>query len=237
MRALALPALATLIACPVLAEKPRPLAPGTAAGADWSPQRATGPRDVFAAGDSVNAWATAQADAGAEWLTLTYAEALPIAEIRIWQNDAPGAIARVTVTVDGREVEVWKGRDAVGAARAPVEKVVTLAKPYLGDTVTVHLDTARVSGWNEIDAVEIVGADGRRAWAASATASSTYATAGGAPVHPLGHLLGKAITVRVDGETVAGTVTGLSHDWITLRAGARTVLVGMAHAAVIEWQE
>jgi hypothetical protein len=41
--------------------------------------------------------------------------------------------------------------------------------------VRVYLDTAKVPGWNEIDAVELIGRDGTRQWAVSATASSTYA--------------------------------------------------------------
>jgi hypothetical protein len=40
--------------------------------------------------------------------------------------------------------------------------------------VTVYLDTTRVTGWNEIDAVELVSRDGSRQWAKSASASSYY---------------------------------------------------------------
>jgi len=39
----------------------------------------------------------------------------------------------------------------------------------------VYLDRRRVPGWNEIDAVELVGRDGSRQWATSAIASSSYA--------------------------------------------------------------
>ena len=39
----------------------------------------------------------------------------------------------------------------------------------------VDFDRARVPGWNEIDAVELVGRDGSRQWATSAKASSSYA--------------------------------------------------------------
>jgi len=162
---------------------------------------------------------------------------MPIKEIRIWQSDAPGAIARVTVTIDGEEVEVWKGRDTVEAASEPVEKVITLAKPYTSDTVTVHLDTRRVSGWNEIDAVQIVATDGRAAWASTASASSTYASSTSDPVHPLGHLKGKTVTVRAGGASLTGVVTGLDHTWITLRVGDRTALISQQHAAVIEWKD
>lgn len=229
-------ALIVFAATPALAEKPPAQPAGQ--GADWSPERATGPKDVFALGDSVNAWATASADAGAEWLKLGYGEALPIKEIRIWQNDAPGAIARVSVTVDGEQIDVWTGKDPVAAASGPVEKVVVLAKPFISDTVTVHLDTARVSGWNEIDAVEVVAADGRRAWATRATASSTYAAVGGGNGgYPLSRLIDKQVTIRTVGGSTSGTVTAVDYNWITLKVGSKTVLVNQQHAATIEWRD
>ena len=40
----------------------------------------------------------------------------------------------------------------------------------------IYLDTKRVNGWNEIDAVELVGKDGSKQWAVNASASSTYAS-------------------------------------------------------------
>jgi hypothetical protein len=42
------------------------------------------------------------------------------------------------------------------------------------DQIKVYLDTARVPGWNEIDAVELIGADGTRQWASGSSASSYY---------------------------------------------------------------
>ena len=45
-------------------------------------------------------------------------------------------------------------------------------------SVKVYLDTSRVPGWNEIDAVELIGRDGSRQWARQASASSTYAERG-----------------------------------------------------------
>ena len=41
--------------------------------------------------------------------------------------------------------------------------------------IKVYLDTTRQRGWNEIDAVELVGKDGTRQWASRASASSSYA--------------------------------------------------------------
>lgn len=206
-----------------------PIAPG---GADWSPQRATGERDVFAAGDHVNAWAAAQADGGAEWLRLGFPEVVAVREIQIWQNEAPGAIARVTVTVDGAEVEVWSGVDKP-TGPAPVVKAVRLAKPLRSDTVTVYLDTKRVAGWNEIDAVEVVTVEGRRLWASAAEASSSYP---GAPGHPLAYLVGQVVSVRVEGVTVGGVVVAVDDVWLTLDEGGRRRLINMARLGFVEWE-
>ena len=43
----------------------------------------------------------------------------------------------------------------------------------------VYLDTKRVAGWNEIDAVELIGRDGSRQWAKGASASSSYGASRG----------------------------------------------------------
>jgi len=226
MRPLALLLLAALV-CPALAK-----APAASRGADYSPMRATGPRDVNALGDSPNAWAASTADAGPEWLRLQYAEPLPVSEIRVWQNDAPGAIAWITVEVDGQEVEVWKGTDEVPASpTAPVSKVVTLSKPLLTDTVTVYLDTRRATGWNEIDAVEIVAADGRRAWATRAKASTTYA----APKpDPVSTMVGRSVIIRVDGERLGGKLVGGDAEWLAITNGERKILIKRERISWIE---
>ena len=51
--------------------------------------------------------------------------------------------------------------------------------------VIVRLDTASVPGWNEIDAIELVGRDGSRQWAVAANASSSYAERLSSGMEPL----------------------------------------------------
>jgi hypothetical protein len=68
---------------------------------------------------------------------------------------------------------LWEGTSDAGAA--PRDFVVKAPLNVTADAVIVYLDTTRVRGWNEIDAIEVVGRDGQRHWAASASASSTYA--------------------------------------------------------------
>ena len=42
--------------------------------------------------------------------------------------------------------------------------------------IRLHLDSVKVPGWNEIDAVALVEPNGKQHWAADASASSTYAS-------------------------------------------------------------
>ena len=74
---------------------------------------------------------------------------------------------------DGGETTLWEGQDAT--ALAPGVLQVEAATAVTARRIKVYLDSPKVQGWNEIDAVELVGKDGTRQWARSATASSTYA--------------------------------------------------------------
>ncbi len=64
------------------------------------------------------------------------------------------------------------------AEEAPNEFEVTAEVSVVSKSVKVYLDTQRVTGWNEIDAVQLVGRDGAEQWASGASASSTYASKG-----------------------------------------------------------
>ena len=98
---------------------------------------------------------------------------MELAQVRIRESYNPGAITKVTTVANGGEMVLWEGTSARG--KAPRDFVVPVAAGVQANSIIVYLDTKRVSGWNEIDAVELVGRDGSRQWATSATASSTYA--------------------------------------------------------------
>jgi hypothetical protein len=139
----------------------------------WGTEQALGAPNTDRAGDIPTAWATREPDAGPEWLSVGFESAVELAEVRIRETFNPGAISKVTAIENGREVVLWEGTAAGGAA--PRDFVLPISGNIRSDSVVIHLDTSRVAGWNEIDAVELVGRDGSRQWAASATASSTYA--------------------------------------------------------------
>jgi hypothetical protein len=142
----------------------------------WGPEQVTGAPDTTA-GDHPTAWAAQTPDAGAEWLKLTYAQAVDVAQVRVHETFTPGAVTRITAASDGREVVLWSGDPVAAPAPRWLELAPTAAARTA--TITLHLDTSFQKGWNEIDAVELVGADGSRQWAAKAESSSFFSTANG----------------------------------------------------------
>ena len=139
----------------------------------WGPEQAVGPPNTQRAGDIQTAWASREPDGGSEWLWLQFPSATDLAEVRIRETYNPGAITQVTAMVDGQQIVLWEGKSNIG--EAPRDFVVPVTGDIRAQSVVVHLDTSLVPGWNEIDAVELVGRDGSRQWASSANASTTYA--------------------------------------------------------------
>ena len=77
------------------------------------------------------------------------------------------------VLPNGQETVLWEGVEP--ASQAPVNMSFSVPAGVPANQIKVYLDRRRVPGWNEIDAVELVGRDGSRQWATSAMASSSYA--------------------------------------------------------------
>lgn len=128
---------------------------------DYSASQATNAPNVPSHTDHPKAWASKLADAGEEWLELTYQPAFRAAGIHVIQSFNPGAIMRLDVIDEaGLASTVWTGPDTtVYAARQigilrvtfpPTERPIA--------KVRVTLDTRRVAGWNEIDAVRLIAA-------------------------------------------------------------------------------
>lgn len=139
----------------------------------WHPTRATGPADVDdVTRDHPNAWASASANAGREWLELNYDPPRRANAVRIHEVCSAGGVAEIeAVDAGGGRTSVWKGTDPTASPGVFEVAFDLTAEPVA--KLRVILDTRRASGWNEIDAVELLGPDGR-AWAKSARASSWY---------------------------------------------------------------
>jgi hypothetical protein len=123
----------------------------------WSAMQATGPPNTMQDGDHSTAWATRAPDGGPEWLELEYATPVQATRVRVRETYNPGAVVRIEgISAEGEVLTLWEGRDPTqrspGWLEARFEPTQTLLKK-----VRVHLDTALVPGWNEIDAVELIG--------------------------------------------------------------------------------
>lgn len=151
------------------------------AATNWSPGQAIGAPDTpTTGGDQVTAWASATTDAQEEWLSLDYAEAVVPTAVKIYETCSTGAVKKVSVfTPEGKEVEAWSGIDPSPPGRGLALSEIPLHTNIATRRVKVYLDSQRVPGWNEIDAVGLVSAGGKLQWAVGADASSTYASARG----------------------------------------------------------
>lgn len=142
-------------------------------GPSWSPGQVAGAPNTAQHGDYSTAWASQSQDGGKEWLKVKYAKPVEIREINIHETYNPGAISKVSAMMpDGSESVIWEG--TMNPEEGIIERAVPVPPGIRSDQIRIELDTARVPGWNEIDAVELVGRDGTRQWATESTASSYF---------------------------------------------------------------
>lgn len=128
--------------------------------AGYHPMQATGAPNVAAYSDDQKSWAAKEADSGIEWLQLEYAKPVTASEIRIRQTHSPGAIAKIEAFDEtGAAQLVWTGPDNSQYAAGQIGwlNVNLQSKPIKTQKIKITLATNMVSGWNEIDAVQLVG--------------------------------------------------------------------------------
>ncbi len=225
-----------LLATPVSAQQLTP--PKEPPKEPWSPEQATGAPDTLEAEDAPTAWTPMEPDAGNEWLLVRFERPVAIAEVRVRESLNPGAVFRVSASLeDGVSFLLWEGDDPT--VQAPSSFVVRTDREVVARAILVEMDTARRPGWSAIDAVELVGRDGSRQWAAEAAASSTYATVGGMLAGEL------APSARIYTDATLGIKMSAPGYWIranpalldvpgkTLRAWTRD---GAATVVVFQWQ-
>ena len=128
------------------------------------------------AGDITTAWAPKTPDGRREWLELTYDAPIRPAAVLIYETFNPGAVDRVTgYNASGKEFELWSGADPTPPGSEKEISVIALHPAFDLVRIRIYIDSPKVAGWNEIDAVGLLDAAGTTHWAVSATASSSYA--------------------------------------------------------------
>jgi len=141
----------------------------------WGSEQAVGAPDTMIAGDQRTAWAPANADGGVEWLEAEFANPADLAQVIVRQTCNPGTITKVVAITDsGAEVPIWQGEDP-SKGQSLADTPFAVPTGVNARKVKIFLDTSKVPGWEEIDAIKIVGRDGSQQWANSVNASSTYA--------------------------------------------------------------
>jgi hypothetical protein len=123
---------------------------------DWSAMQATGKPDTEAAGDKRTAWASREADSGDEWLELGYEHAVRPSQVRVHETFNPGAVIRLeAVDEAGKWQLLWEGKDRT---KEPIRWFkIDVTASFATRLIRLTLDSAGVLGWNEIDAVELIG--------------------------------------------------------------------------------
>ena len=143
---------------------------------NWGHEQAAGNPDTAAAGDIPSAWASKAADGGEEWIKLDYDRFVELDKVSVVESHNPGAISKVVAVLsNGNEAVIWEGQMDPSAQDELVVSDFPVTEDLRARSVKVYLDTARVRGWNEIDAVQLVGKDGSKQWATASSSSSSYA--------------------------------------------------------------
>ncbi len=132
----------------------------------YTPAQMTGKPDCENYADDGRAWAPKEADKGIEWVQLTYAKPVNASEVRVRQNIGPGAIIKVElIDTDGKSHTVWEGEDKTKYTPDKIQYFIAKfdKTSYKTKTVKITLACNAVPGWNEIDAVQLVGDDTKSA--------------------------------------------------------------------------
>ena len=126
--------------------------------AGFSANQATGAPNVDSYGDNGAAWTSKTPDGGIEWLDLKYPKPVHATEVRIRESCGSGAAIKIEVYDEqGGSHAVWQGTDPTTELNYLMVKFPKTT--FKTERVKITLATNVVPGWNEIDAVQLVGTD------------------------------------------------------------------------------
>jgi hypothetical protein len=127
----------------------------------WAATQASGAPDTLGCGDITTAWASSASDTK-EWIELTYEAPLLVSEVNIYQTYHPNQVVRVELQDLGARFQVIYEAFPVEELTCPFTLHIAVARPqFEAQRVVVVIDQSILGlGWNEIDAVELVGVRG-----------------------------------------------------------------------------
>ncbi|MBU0480932.1 MAG: hypothetical protein KKG47_07510 [Proteobacteria bacterium] len=122
--------------------------------------QATGAPNVDTYSDNPNAWCHSGSNSKLEWLEVYFSQPVQATELRVRQNYTPGTITKVeAIAADGRVQVLWEGSDPNTYLPNQISWFVLR---FPTTTFPVHrvkltLNISLISGWKQIDAVQLVG--------------------------------------------------------------------------------
>lgn len=124
--------------------------------AGYSANQVVGPPNVDRYGDNGASWVPKTEDAGIEWIDVKFPKPVHATEVRIRESFGPGAIIKVELFDEqGAGHAVWAGNDPTKDLNYLIVKFPKTT--YKTSRAKVSLATNVVPGWNEIDAIQLVG--------------------------------------------------------------------------------
>ena len=137
-------------------------------GVSSSSESAGGPEQVYGPANSTceitggytwdgDAWRPGTEDGGPEWIEMSYASPVYPFSIEVHESLNPGAVTNIFVrNPDGALHEVWSGEDPTRDCPG-ILKIDFPSLSFSTNTIRLELDTSLIPGWNQIDAVKLIG--------------------------------------------------------------------------------
>ncbi len=133
---------------------------------DQSPYAAIGEPDVEECGESLSAWVIGQEDDGLHWLELEFYDEVFVSNVKIKESWNPGSVSKVELKNKDEYVTIWEGVDTRRHPPCPgffevdyegqEGNISTKMSLFKAHTIKITFNTD-VEGWNEIDAVQLIG--------------------------------------------------------------------------------
>jgi len=134
--------------------------------ADWSAEQILGQPNTYLAvktasvpknGDLPTAWASESEDGQSEFIKVGFEIPAQITGVKIYETYNPGSVERVeAIDETGNAHLLWQGVAEVLPKRKRIFRIDVPPTAYKVHALVIHLDSQRVPGWNQIDAVGIV---------------------------------------------------------------------------------
>jgi hypothetical protein len=122
----------------------------------YSASQATGEPNVQTYSTTPQAWSSKTPDSGIEWIELTFAKPVRANAVRVRESSGSGALIKIELFDEkGAAHTVWTGTDSTKELNYLIAEFPKTA--FMTNRVKLTLATNVVSGWNQIDAVQLVG--------------------------------------------------------------------------------